>query len=351
MVTISVVMPTYNTNVSVLREAVDSILAQTFRDFEFLIIDDGSTNESVAYLNTLADPRIRIIRNETNIGVTKSLNIGFREARGKYIARMDSDDISFPERFEKQLAFMESHPDVIVCGSRVKNFTDKLLANQRVRVKKEIEDMESYRVRMLFSNPGPNHPTAFFNREMLIRYNIYYDEELVYAQDYGMWLTVSQYGRVCKLPEVLLYYRVHTDQISKTHRERQIQCDKMTQRKLLTQLLGNVSEKELDLHYFYSTGYYREAPLTPQCIQWYNRLIAANEQRRIYDQKKFKQRIVQIKKNLIKQMFTKEMSKIEKVKLCFRYLPFGAVVKVAKEMIMLKARSICRSHSEPKKQV
>lgn len=88
MVTISVVMPTYNTDVPILREAVDSILAQTFRDFEFLIIDDCSTNESVEYLNTLTDPRIRIIRNETNMGITKSLNIGFREAKGKYIARM-----------------------------------------------------------------------------------------------------------------------------------------------------------------------------------------------------------------------------------------------------------------------
>ena len=98
---ISVVMPTYNTEVSILKEAVDSILNQTFGDFEFIIIDDGSTNNSVEYLKSLQDQRVKIIRNDTNIGITKSLNIGLRAAKGKYIARMDSDDIAFPDRFEK----------------------------------------------------------------------------------------------------------------------------------------------------------------------------------------------------------------------------------------------------------
>ena len=83
---LSVVMPTYNSSVSILKEAVDSILNQSFRNFEFLIIDDGSFDETLDYLDRLTDPRIRIIRNKRNIGITKSLNIGFREARGKYIA-------------------------------------------------------------------------------------------------------------------------------------------------------------------------------------------------------------------------------------------------------------------------
>ena len=118
MVKISVVMPVYNTAVPFLKDAVDSIVNQTCQDFEFLIIDDGSTGECAEYLAHLRDPRIRIIRNPKNIGITKSLNIGFREAKGKYIARMDSDDISFPARFERQYAFMEAHPDTIVCGTK-----------------------------------------------------------------------------------------------------------------------------------------------------------------------------------------------------------------------------------------
>ena len=116
--TISDVMPVFNTPVSYLKEAVDSILTQTVKDFEFIIINDGSTYSCKEYLESLSDPRIRIIHNEKNLGITKSLNIGLREARGKYIARMDDDDISIPIRFEKQFAFMESNPDIILCGSK-----------------------------------------------------------------------------------------------------------------------------------------------------------------------------------------------------------------------------------------
>ena len=122
MLPISVIMPTYNTELSILKEAVESILTQTVPDFEFIIIDDGSANGSDEYLNSLRDERIRIIRNPQNIGITKSLNIGLKEATGKYIARMDADDISMPTRFEKQYAYMESHPDVVMCGSWMEDF-------------------------------------------------------------------------------------------------------------------------------------------------------------------------------------------------------------------------------------
>ena len=130
MVSISVVMPIYNTPVSFLKEAVESILNQTFSDFEFIIIDDGSANEVKEYLEGLTDPRIRIIRNEKNLGITKSLNIGFHAAKGKYIARMDSDDVSLSERFEKQFMFMETHPDVIMCGTDVEEFGLQSFGNQ-----------------------------------------------------------------------------------------------------------------------------------------------------------------------------------------------------------------------------
>ena len=110
---ISVIMPSFNTPVEMLAKAVDSILEQTYRDFEFIIIDDGSTGSCREYLESLSDPRIRIIHNEKNLGITKSLNIGLRAARGKYIARMDADDICISDRFEKQYKFMEEHTDEV----------------------------------------------------------------------------------------------------------------------------------------------------------------------------------------------------------------------------------------------
>ena len=119
---ISVIMPNYNTSVEYLSLAVDSILSQTYENFEFIIIDDCSTDESVDYLASITDPRVRVIRNDVNRGITASLNVALDNARGDYIARMDSDDVSLPERFEKQIAFMEANPDVIVCGTWIQSF-------------------------------------------------------------------------------------------------------------------------------------------------------------------------------------------------------------------------------------
>ena len=357
---ISVVMPTYNTQISILKEAVDSILNQTFSDFEFIIIDDGSANDTYEYLKSIPDKRIKIIKNDTNIGITKSLNIGFRAARGKYIARMDSDDIAFPDRFEKQYAFMESHPDVFICGSKAIFFKNRALPDKKPAeqtkkqytfIKKKdsrrkesteivnckVEDMESYRVRMIFTNPGPLHPTAFFNHEKLIQYHIEYNEELVYAQDYDLWMRISSFGQICTLPEVLLYYRAHSGQISKAHREKQIECDQMTQRKLLEQLLDNVSEEDLSFHYQHSSGYYSNAKISPRAIQWYGRILTANRERKIYDHKKLVQYIDRIKTSLILQTFTQDMRKSEKVRLLFQYMPFSTALKTIVRIIKAKS--------------
>ena len=321
MATISVVMPVYNTAVPFLQESIDSILNQTFRDFEFIIIDDGSTNEAKEYLDGLTDSRIRLIRNKTNIGITKSLNIGLRAAQGKYVARMDSDDISFPERFEKQVAFMETHPDAIACGTKTVFARDQ----SPVPHSSSIEKMESYRVRMLFRNPGPYHPTAIFDREKLLQHHISYDEELLYAQDYGMWMTASRFGSIYMVPEVLLYYRKHPDQISKVHREQQIRCDKMTQKKLLVELLDQVTDDELDLHYVHSTGTFKEATINHEVNNWYDRLIKANKKKRLYDQKILKQKIDSIKKRLVFQTINDNTSWMKRALLLFRYLSFETV--------------------------
>lgn len=320
-VKISTVMSVYNTPVPFVKEAVENILGQTFHDFELIIIDDGSPDECAEYLDSLSDKRVRIIRNPENLGITKSLNIGFRAARGEYIARMDSDDISCPERFEKQLAFMESHPDVIVCGSRF------VLIGQQPVLSTYIESMEHYRVRMLFTNPGPRHTTAFFDRKKLLQYQITYDEQLKYAQDYGMWMTASRYGRVCILPDVLVQIRIHPQRITDLHREEQIRCDKITQRKLLTKLLDSVTDEELDMHYFYSTGYFPRAVICPQIVSWYSRLLSANKQRKIYDQHELEQYTELCKRALIRQSWRLNRSIFKNLYLTFRFLSVPAIMR------------------------
>ena len=309
MPTISVLMPVYNTAVPFLREAVESILNQTFQDFEFLIVDDGSTGETHQYLEQMSDPRIRVIHNEKNIGITKSLNIGLRAAQGRYIARMDGDDKSYPDRFEKQLAFMKNNPDVIVCGSRVLTDTNKTTSLDVCS-----ESREQYRVRMLFSNPGPAHSTTFIDREVLRAHAIEYDERLVYAQDYGLWSSLIPYGRICILPEVLLFRRRTKDCITVKHRAEQIQCDKIVQKRLLSQLLGDVTDEEVDFHYFHSTGYFPDALFTPRVLRWYKRLLTANRKRGLYDQRLLRAYICSKEKPLLVHAISMIVPILKKVK-------------------------------------
>ena len=329
MVSVSVVMPTYNTEVSILKEAVDSILCQTFKDFEFIIIDDGSTNESVDYLQSLQDKRIKLIRNPENLGITKSLNIGFREAKGKYIARMDSDDISLPKRFEKQFAFMEAHPDVIMCGSNVEYFNGSFSRKGKDRIK----DMETYRISTLFINPGPRHPTAFFNRELLIRHQISYDENLPYAQDYALWVEISKRGIIRILPDVLLRYRYNPSSVTGMHREEQIRCHKATEKKLLQQLLGTITDAELDFHFHYCSGIFRDISINADVMRWIHRLIQANHCAGVYNQRKLVcfayDKVV---KKIIYLSFSQHMNYMSKIGMFFRYLPFPFALKASMGM-------------------
>lgn len=328
MISISVVMPTYNTPVAFLEEAVGSILSQTFSDFEFIIIDDGSTDDSRFYLENLQDERIRLIQNPENFGITKSLNIGFKAAKGKYIARMDSDDISLPTRFEKQFAFMERHSDVIACGTNAVIFG----AFSQKSIKR-ITDMETFRIEALFTNPGPLHSSAFFNRDLLSRYQISYNENLVYAQDYGLWVEIAKYGKVCILDEVLLKRRIHTRQISAAHREEQLECDLITQRKLLQELLGDISEDELRLHYKYSSWYSGDVSMNEEMLQWYQRLIKANDRKGIYNKLRFRRYVYNtVIKRLVYKSFKPGMNNIAKTAMFFKYIPLPYSLRAAAGM-------------------
>ena len=323
---ISVVMPTYNTPLSMLKEATDSILEQTFGDFEFIIIDDGSTNESADYLKSLRDRRIRLIRNPRNLGVTKSLNIGLNAAKGKYIARMDADDISLPQRFEKQYAFMEAHPDVIMCGCEAKNIGEKSETAQKRRF-----DQELYRIKLLFENPGPRHPTLFIRREALKKHHISYDESLIYAQDYGLLTSLAEYGRIGVISDVLVSRREHAGQISVRHRELQLQCHKQILKRQLRGLLENVTDEEVDLHDRYYRGRWSGGPVTPEMLNWYERLIKANDTVKKYDAKKFRAFVYQLLMIMIRT--ARDLSAYQKLRMILRRVPLQNAVQEAAAFI------------------
>lgn len=321
---ISVVMPTHNTPVPWLKEAVESILNQTFGDFEFLIIDDGSTNDSPSYLAAIDDPRVRVITNPENIGITKSLNVGLRAARGKYIARMDSDDISEKERFAKQYAHMETHPETVICGTWAKNFGTTEGPDTR-----SFTDQESYRIDTLFHNPGPMHSTVFFRREVLEKHAITYDESMPYVQDYEIFSRLCQYGGVDSLQTFLLRRRRHEQQICSTKGTEQRLLTIEIRRRLLEALMGPTTMEEAYSH----VRIFEQPGISEEAIRWFHSLIQANRISHIYDQKRFEAFINDMITRKTKYKYRISWSRPWRYAILLRYLPISYLMKKGLEKV------------------
>jgi glycosyltransferase involved in cell wall biosynthesis len=210
---ITVLMPVYNCELYI-REAVDSILNQTFTDFEFLIIDDASTDETVTIIKTYDDPRIQLIQKPQNSGYTNSLNYGLSISRGKYIARMDGDDVSLPERFAKQVTFLDANPDVILCGT----FYSIIGTKEVITVPGNFEDIKLTLLRKCCFG----HPTVMIRKNSVDKLAAIYDVNKEPAEDYDLWVRLLAIGKMYNLQEVLLNYRVHDSQASQKREKQQI---------------------------------------------------------------------------------------------------------------------------------
>lgn len=221
MSVISVIMSIYNEKKEWVEEAINSILSQTFSDFEFIIINDNpqrELNKELLDKYRAKDDRIIIIENEQNIGLTKSLNKGLKIANGKYIARMDADDISMPDRFAKQVEFLDNHEDYIVCGAYVQTF------GSRKRLIKFGQDWQDLKTYFLIPNPTSSpvaHPAAMIRASVLRSNNFYYNEDYRVGQDYELWSRLMFLGKFYNIPKVLLHYRISPSQISSVQTSKQ----------------------------------------------------------------------------------------------------------------------------------
>lgn len=209
---VTVLMPVYNGE-KYLREALESVLNQTFTDFEFLIIDDGSTDSSTEIIRSYSDPRIRLVQNERNLKLIATLNKGLDLARGEYIARMDCDDISLPQRLARQVEFMEANPEIGVCGSWVKTIGERPGEIWRFH-----PDPAEIRAELFFRNPMA-HPSVILRRSKLKEFNLYYNPHYLHAEDYGLWLECSKLFKLANIPEVLLNYRFTSTSVSHLNRK------------------------------------------------------------------------------------------------------------------------------------
>lgn len=215
-----------------LKQAVDSILTQTFTDFEFIIIDDCSTDETKSILESYSDPRLTVLRNSKNIGLTKSLNRGIRQARGRYLARMDADDISEPSRFTRQIGFLESHPRHAVVGSFARVIDDK--SSLITRWELPVDDPGIHR--RLKRDNGIIHGSALIRMECLKAVGCY-DGTIPYSQDYDLWLRLSERFRLANLPEYLYSQRRHGHSIKATRRDEQKKCVVLAKEKALARAM------------------------------------------------------------------------------------------------------------------
>ena len=202
---VTILMSVYNGE-KYLRKAVDSILNQTFKDFEFLIINDGSTDKTAEILQSYRDPRIKIVNNQKNMGLTKSLSRGLGIAKGDYIARMDADDISMPERLEKQVNMLEQRPELGMVG------TWYCVIDEKDNIKYEVKNDGNpviLRWKLLFNN-------EFVHSSVMMRKRAYedsggYNPEFQAAQDYDLWSRIAKKWQIGLVPKILCYRRERTE--------------------------------------------------------------------------------------------------------------------------------------------
>jgi len=280
---ISVILSVYNTD-KYLEEAIESILSQTYKDFEFIIINDGSTDKSLEIIENYAqkDSRIVVVNRE-NRGLIESLNEGIRIAKGKYIARMDADDISLPQRFEKQIDFMEKNFDVGILGSAVITFGENLKESiWTLHTKNDLLKAE-----LLFSSCFA-HPAVIMRKELIEKYDLYYSKDFIDAEDYELWTRFSNYCKFANLKEPLLKYRILENSVSrKADRDEQKRYDviKKIFDKNLEKLGINNNKVENRLHFNLTVNHRIKNIENKEMIyNYFKKLVNANKEVGIYDE-------------------------------------------------------------------
>ena len=261
---VSILMPVYRT-AEWLREAMDSMLAQTFTDFELIVLDDCSPDNAEEILDTYTDSRIVRYRGDRNEGLARVLNTGIGMARGRYIARMDSDDISLPTRLETQVRYMESHPDIDLCSTAMQLF------GNRDEVWRREADPEKVKVNALFFSPVL-HASSLWRRESFEQHNLRFRQETVPAEDYDLWTRALLAGlRMVNLPDVLYRYRIREGQATATRSEKEV----LVRQQYLRQALPSLGEHHIQTF--------------PHCLL---PCLLANARTRFFDPKELAKRLI-----------------------------------------------------------
>jgi glycosyltransferase involved in cell wall biosynthesis len=238
---VSVVMAVYNGQ-TYLNEAIESILNQTFIDFEFIIINDGSSDNSLAIINSYTDKRVICIDNFDNMGLIYSLNKGIEIANGKYIARMDADDISCVNRLMEQVDFLENNESVGVLGCNYIQFNENSETEYLA-----IQNQEEIMSNMIF-NASVIHPSLLIRKSVLVDQLIIFNPSYKHAEDYELWSRLIFLTQFSSVPKTLFKYRVHNKQVTSVHNIEQQNSANLVRESILTKVGFVFSKSELNIH-------------------------------------------------------------------------------------------------------
>ena len=266
-------MPAYNAGRYV-GEAIQSILDQTFPDFELIIINDGSTDNTQDIIQSFRDHRLKILNNSANFGNYPSRNKGLRVAGGKYICVMDADDVALKQRLEKQYLYMEKHPETGLAGSGFRYYgTEQNIFREN--------NYERIKV-LLLRNICFMHPTLIIRSDFLRKFNLQYNEKYYYASDYDFLVRAARVFPVTNIPEVLLNYRIHNNQISAKNSQEQHKYVI----EIIIEQLGFIgirpNETEVSLHTDLITGKYVGYNKKQLLYAWIDKILSSNQKINFY---------------------------------------------------------------------
>lgn len=278
--TLSVIMPVYNGQ-KYLNDAIDSVLCQTFKDFELLIIDDGSTDSSVEIIQSIKDSRIRLLKNEKNQGIAFTRNVGLKEAKGEFLAWMDCDDLIEPNRFEIQIDYLRENLKIGICGTALSRFGEG-----KPRISREYADSEMIKAALLFY-PAIRPATAMYRMDMVRKAELTYDTRLAVAEDYDFYFEASFHFPIKNLDQVLYHYRSSESSIMKIYSDRQqllFNFHKIIYSKAFEKLGVSKLEKNFELHYSCSSTRLITSFIgLIEIYEWLLYLKRKNSEVRLYD--------------------------------------------------------------------
>ena len=267
---ISAVMALYNTPYNYLQSTVESLLNQTFNDFELIVIDDASTVDYSVFFEQFNDERIKYFKLEKNAGPGHARNEGIKKATGEYIANCDSDDVYLPQRLELQAKFLDENPNISLIGTTFRFSNKKRLSVLPLNN----ADIKTF---MLFNSPLCN-PTIMFRREEFVSKNLFYPEDINFAEDYELWIDAMFSGvKMANLEDFLMIYTRRAGQLSKEKSEKQIAILKKLYAKILSNIGIEATPAQLELHHNIYTGNFSGIESSEKISKWFDKIIEHNK--------------------------------------------------------------------------